>query len=68
VARPYDRLPQINFHAGRYDVLGGFDWSVDAELVRFSHPDGDLVQGNRANLVGQVSFPSCVPAGSSRPS
>jgi LPS-assembly protein len=20
VARPYDRLPQINFHAGRYDV------------------------------------------------
>jgi LPS-assembly protein len=57
VPRPYDRLPQINFHAGRYDVLGGFDWSADAELVRFSHPDGFLVQGNRANLVSQVSYP-----------
>jgi LPS-assembly protein len=57
VARPYDRLPQINFHAGRYDVLGGFDWSVDAEAVRFSHPDENQVQGNRANVVAQISRP-----------
>ncbi|MDN4054129.1 LPS-assembly protein LptD [Massilia sp. YIM B02763] len=61
VPRPYDRLPQINFHAGRYDVLGGFDWSMDAELVRFSHPDPTQVQGNRANLVGQVSYPIVRP-------
>jgi LPS-assembly protein len=61
VPRPYDRLPQINFHAGRYDVLGGLDWSVDAELVRFTHPDGTLVQGNRANVVGQVSYPLVRP-------
>jgi LPS-assembly protein len=61
VARPYDRLPQINFHAGRYDVLGGFDWAVDAELVRFSHPTATLVQGNRANVVGQLSFPIVRP-------
>jgi LPS-assembly protein len=61
VPRPYDRLPQINFHAGRYDVLGGFDWAVDAELVRFSHPNGQLVQGNRANLVTQVSYPVVHP-------
>jgi LPS-assembly protein len=61
VPRPYDRLPQINFHAGRYDVLGGFDWSLDAELVRFSHPDNKLVQGNRANLVGQLSYPIVRP-------
>jgi LPS-assembly protein len=59
VPRPYDRLPQINFHAGRYDVLGGFDWSVDAEMVRFSHPD--FVEGNRANLLGQVSYPIVRP-------
>jgi LPS-assembly protein len=57
VATPYNRLPQVNFHAGRYDVLGGFDWSVDAEAVRFSHPDEKQVQGNRANVVGQVSYP-----------
>jgi LPS-assembly protein len=57
VARPYDRLPQINFHAGRYDVLGGFDWALDAEAVRFSHPDNSFIQGNRANMVGQISYP-----------
>lgn len=61
VPRPYDRLPQINLHAGRYDVLGGFDWSVDSELVRFSHPDPAQVQGNRANLVGQISYPIVRP-------
>jgi len=61
VPRPYDRLPQINFHTGRYDVLGGFDWSLDAEAVRFSNPTDTLVQGNRANLVGQVSFPVVRP-------
>jgi LPS-assembly protein len=54
VPRPYDRLPQITFHAGRYDVAG-FDWSVDAEAVRFSHPT--LVQGNRGVVVSQVSYP-----------
>jgi len=57
VATPYNRLPQINFHAGRYDVLGGFDWTLDAEAVRFSHPDKSLPQGNRANMVTQVSYP-----------
>lgn len=61
VPRPYDRLPQVNFHAGRYDVLGGFDWSLDAEAVRFSHPSDTTVQGNRANLVGQVSYPIVRP-------
>nr|WP_308633259.1 LPS-assembly protein LptD [Massilia forsythiae] len=61
VPRPYDRLPQINFHAGRYDVLGGFDWALDAEAVSFSHPDKGVVQGNRANLVGQVSYPIVRP-------
>jgi LPS-assembly protein len=54
VARPYDRLPEILFHAGRYDV-GGFDWSLDAEITRFSHPL--LPNGNRAVLVPQISFP-----------
>jgi LPS-assembly protein len=58
VPRPYDRLPQINFHAGRYDV-GGFDWAVDAELTRFSHPT--LVRGNRAVLLPQVSYPFVRP-------
>ena len=58
VPRPYDRLPQINFHAGRYDVAG-FDWALDAEATRFWHPD--LVRGNRAVMVPQISYPFVRP-------
>lgn len=58
VIRPYDRLPQINFHAGRYDVAG-FDWALDAELVRFSHPD--FQTGNRAVAIPQLSYPFIRP-------
>ena len=54
IPRPYDRLPQINFHTGRYDVKG-FDWAVDAEATRFSHPTFD--SGNRLLAVSQVSYP-----------
>jgi LPS-assembly protein len=57
VPRPYDRLPQLDFHAGRYDVLGGFDWALDAETTRFSHPNNKLPQGNRTVLIPQVSYP-----------
>ena len=59
VARPYDRLPQIYFHAGRFDVAGGFDWALDAELTRFYHPD--LVRGDRLVAVPQVSYPIIRP-------
>lgn len=58
VPRPYDRLPQINFHAGRYDVKG-FDWAVDAEAVSFWHPE--LVRGTRAVAVAQLSYPIVRP-------
>jgi LPS-assembly protein len=59
VARPYDRLPQIVFHAGQYDVAGGFDWSLDSEATRFSHPT--LIEGSRVALLGQVSYPIVRP-------
>ena len=58
VPRPYDRLPQINFRAARYDVAG-FDWSIDAEATRFDHPT--WVTGNRAVVQGQVSYPIVRP-------
>lgn len=58
VPRPYDRLPQINFRAARYDVAG-FDWSIDAEATRFDHPVD--VGGNRAVIQGQVSYPIVRP-------
>ncbi|HBF50522.1 MAG TPA: LPS-assembly protein LptD [Massilia sp.] len=54
IPKPYARLPQVNFHTGRFDV-GGFDWSVDAEATRFSHSTWD--SGNRAVVQSQVSYP-----------
>lgn len=60
VPRPYDRLPQANFRAARYDV-GGFDWALDAEAARFSHPDDKLVQGTRTVVHPQVSYPFVRP-------
>ncbi|WP_426103802.1 LPS-assembly protein LptD [Massilia sp. TSP1-1-2] len=58
VPRPYNRLPEILLRAGRYDV-GGFDWAVNAEATRFSHPD--LISGNRAVVTPQVSYPVVRP-------
>jgi len=60
VPRPYDRLPAINLHAARYDVLGGFDWSFDSELTRFWHPD--LIKGTRLVAIPQVSYPIIGPS------
>ncbi|MEC5162425.1 LPS-assembly protein LptD [Janthinobacterium sp. CG_S6] len=59
VPRPYDRLPSLNLHAGRFDVAGGFDWAVDSELTRFWHPE--QVRGNRLVAVPQVSYPFMRP-------
>src|SRR5450830_237063 len=59
VPRPYDRLPAVNFHAGKYDVWGGFDWTFDAEATRFAHPTE--VQGSRLVAVPQVSYPIVRP-------
>lgn len=55
IARPYDRLPQVVFHTGRYDVLGGFDWALDVQADRFQHPT--MIEGNRVAMLGQVSYP-----------
>jgi LPS-assembly protein len=54
IPRPYDRLPQINFHTGRYDVKG-FDWAVDAEATRFSHPTLGQRQPPAGGGPGQLS-------------
>ncbi|MGJ9420099.1 LPS-assembly protein LptD [Massilia sp. CMS3.1] len=58
IPRPYDRLPQVSFHTGRYDVKG-FDWAIDAEATRFAHPTFD--SGNRLLAVSQVSYPFVRP-------
>ncbi|MDB5747862.1 MAG: OstA organic solvent tolerance protein [Massilia sp.] len=54
IPRPYARLPQVLFHAGRYDVKG-FDWAIDADATRFDHPSFD--SGSRLVAVPQISYP-----------
>lgn len=58
IARPYDRLPQLTFHAGRQDV-NGFDWDVDSELTRFSHPT--LQRGDRFLVNPRIAYPIIRP-------
>lgn len=58
VDRPYDRVPQLILHTGRYDVEG-FDWAMDSELTRFSHPE--KVRGSRLVINPQISYPLIRP-------
>lgn len=58
IVRPYDRLPQVLFHAGRQDV-NGFDWDVDSEMTRFSHPT--LLRGDRFLVNPRIAYPIIQP-------
>ncbi|HEY8023553.1 MAG TPA: LPS-assembly protein LptD [Burkholderiaceae bacterium] len=60
ITQPYDRLPQLLLHAGRQDVHG-FDWSFDAEAVRFWQPDA--VVGDRYTMTPRLSLPFVTPEG-----
>ncbi|HYC43114.1 MAG TPA: LPS-assembly protein LptD [Noviherbaspirillum sp.] len=58
IVRPYDRLPQVNFHAGKQDV-NGFDWDVDSELTRFWHPS--FLRGDRFLVNPRIAYPIIQP-------
>lgn len=58
IGRPYDRLPQLTFLAGRQNVKG-FDWSVASELTRFYHPT--LIRGDRFAVNPRISYPIIDP-------
>ncbi|OWW21990.1 OstA organic solvent tolerance protein [Noviherbaspirillum denitrificans] len=58
IVRPYDRLPQVTFHAGKQDV-NGFDWDVDSELTRFWHPT--LLRGDRFLVNPRIAYPMIQP-------
>lgn len=57
VTRPYERLPQVNLTANRFDGLGGTALHFTGEFVSFSHPDPNHVQGGRTTFYPQVSLP-----------
>ncbi|MFZ6726827.1 LPS-assembly protein LptD [Undibacterium sp. MH2W] len=58
ILRPYDRLPQIQFHAEKRDVMG-FDVSFDAIMTRFWHPE--YVRGDRLVINPKISYPIVEP-------
>lgn len=64
ITPPYDRLPQLHT---RYEASNwrGLDWSLDADLTRFSNPSGLMQQpdGNRLYTLLQVSRPWMLPGG-----
>jgi LPS-assembly protein len=58
IVRPYDRLPQLTFLAGRENV-NGFDWSTVSELTRFYHPT--FIRGDRFVVNPRISYPIIDP-------
>ncbi len=59
ISLPYERLPQVNFHAGQNDIFG-LDWTLDATATEFSHPT--MIRGRRATFNPQLSLPYVQPA------
>lgn len=60
ISRPYDRLPQLTFNSARQDV-NGFDWTANAEVTRFSHPQKTRWQGERYVINPSLSYPIIRP-------
>lgn len=68
IIQPYDRLPQLSLHAGRYDD-NGFDWSTDVQATRFWHADfvpstsilDTRVRGDRFTINPKISYPIIRP-------
>ncbi|HEU4620947.1 MAG TPA: LPS-assembly protein LptD [Burkholderiaceae bacterium] len=51
---PYERVPQLNVRAFRYDVAG-LDLNLETDVTQFDHPT--LVRGSRAYAIPSVSAP-----------
>ncbi|MGN6389555.1 MAG: LPS-assembly protein LptD, partial [Burkholderiaceae bacterium] len=60
IAQPYSRLPQLTLTGGRQDV-NGFDWGVSSEFTRFYRNDAVVVNGDRAFVTPQLSYPIIRP-------
>ncbi len=63
IVTPYDRLPQITAHTGRFDAHG-FDWAVDTEVTRFRLDGTDTTRargGDRTTFNPKFSYPLLRP-------
>ena len=59
IVPPYEKSPQLLLHGARLDVLGGFDFNLDADATRFIHPS--LASGDRFVLAPSVAYPVLRP-------
>jgi LPS-assembly protein len=59
IVPPYQKSPQILFHGARLDVLGGFDFTLDIDATRFTHPT--LIGGDRYIFNPSIAFPILRP-------
>ena len=59
IVPPYEKSPQLLLHGARLDVLGGFDFTIDADATRFIHPT--FASGDRFILQPTVSWPILRP-------
>ena len=59
IVPPYEKSPQLLLHGARLDVLGGFDFTIDADATRFIHPT--LASGDRFVLRPSVAWPILRP-------
>jgi LPS-assembly protein len=64
IAPPYDKVPELSVHGGRYDWYG-FDTELDATATRFSRPEfqGNHLgpDGDRMVLYPTIAFPIVKP-------
>ena len=58
IARPYERLPQLNLAGVKRDLYG-FDLNLNTEFTNFSHPT--LVRGSRMVVNPRVTYPLIYP-------
>lgn len=53
IEAPYRRTPQLGIRS-RSGVSHSFNWQLQGEFNRFTHPDTNKVSGNRLHAVGQL--------------
>ena len=60
ITPPFDRLPQITARLQRYNVAGGFDFSVDGDFTRFASARGVDCATAATNGTSKL-FYNCAP-------
>ncbi len=55
ITPPYQRAPQVGVR--QRAAAGGFEWSWETEINRFTNEDSSLQQGTRVHALGSLALP-----------